>query len=95
MTSTLKAIALATTLGLTAATSVSAQTDGATINMGHSMLVGALVNSLARLGVDSSGINNLTLTEVVQLRAVLTDQETSEGDKKSGAETILEKANAE
>lgn len=94
MTSTIKAIALATTLALTAATSVAAQSDEDMIGMGQSMLVGALVNSLARAGVDSSGINNLSLTEIVQLRSVLTDTSMGESDRKRGAETILEKANA-
>ena len=62
MKTALKAILVAATLGLPAASAVTAMTETDTMVMGHSMLVGALVSTLSRDGIDSTGYEKLTLS---------------------------------
>lgn len=93
MNTTLKALLVAATVALPTAGAVSAQSDTQVIGMGHSMLVGSLMSSLAAEGIPSEGIENLTLTEVVTLRGVLSSDDT-QNQKKAEAMKILDAAKA-
>lgn len=91
MTTTLKALALAAAVALPTAGAVSAQDNTAVIGMGHSMLTGSLMSSLAAEGLPTDGIQNLTLQEVVELRGILSSDE-PQNMKKQEAQTILDRA---
>ncbi len=85
MTRNILALATAATLALGAAAPSFAMENE------HNMLVGAVYNELTRLGVDTSGINDLTLGQIAQLRAVLSGDSMSEQQQKTEAMRILEK----
>jgi len=93
MKSTVKAVVVASALALPFVVPATAQSDTQVIGMGHSMLVGSLMSSLAAEGIPSEGIENLTLTEVVTLRGVLSSDDT-QNQKKAEAMKILEAAKA-
>lgn len=92
MKSTIKAALIAAAVALPGASAVSAMTDTDTMAMGQSMLVGALVNQLSQRGIDTTGIENLTLVEVVALREILQDDETPSSTMRSQATHILDEA---
>lgn len=94
MRNAIKAVLLATAIGLPAASAVSAMTETDTITMGHSMLVGALVSTLSRDGIDTTGFENLTLEEVVELRTILDNDDTPAATMRSQANRILDEARA-
>ncbi len=87
MIKTVQAIALAATVALP--TTALAQDS---MEMGSSMLTGALINALNREGIDTDCVSNLTLNETAQLRLVLNAGDMSENDKRQRANTILENA---
>ncbi|WP_193141526.1 MULTISPECIES: hypothetical protein [unclassified Meridianimarinicoccus] len=94
MKTTLKAALLAATVALPSASAVWATTDTDTMAIGQSMLVGALVNSLSLQSIDSAGIEKLTLTEIVQLRQILSDDDTNTSTMRQQASDILDAARA-
>ncbi|MEP2781615.1 MAG: hypothetical protein ABJP33_04245 [Pseudoruegeria sp.] len=87
-----KALMISAALALPMAGSVSAMTDEETMSMGHSMLTGSIFNSLQSSGLDTSGINNLTLNEAAQISGILRDNSENEVDKKSKIKLILDRA---
>ncbi len=80
-------------LSLSAAAPASAMTDDEMIGMGHAMLLSFLENALSRRGVESNGIENLTLEEVVELQAVLSSSDSNNPTIKQNAMRILDEAN--
>lgn len=57
---------------------------------GFDMLTGALYNSFNSMGIDTSGINDLSLNQIAQIKAIL-DRDDTGGGKKSHIEVILAK----
>ncbi|SLN56109.1 hypothetical protein PSA7680_02925 [Pseudoruegeria aquimaris] len=90
----LKALMAAATLMVPTAGAVSAMTDADVMSMGHSMLVGAIVNQLSSSGLDTSGVSKLTLNEAAQISLILRDGSESEVDKTRRIELILDRAAA-
>lgn len=54
------------------------------------MLTGAVFNALSRFGVDTTGISNLTLAQIAQLREVLSGDSMSDAQKRNEINRILE-----
>ena len=69
-----------------------ARDDDKMIGMGQAMLVGQIENALSRRGIDSTGIENLTLAEVVELKNVLSSSDTNTVTMNSNARQILQSA---
>lgn len=86
-------IVLAAGLALSAGTAATAMTDPEVMSMGHSMLTGAVFNSLSAQGYSTDGIENLTLNEVALLRTLLTD-DMDQATRDGQIELILERARA-
>ena len=85
----LTAIAFAAAVALTAAPAVSQST----LEMGQSMLTGALFNALRAEGFSTDGIDKLTLGEVANLRTIL-NGDASRSQKAGQVNVILERAAA-
>lgn len=93
MKKTVCAFVVATALSIPVAMPVAAQTaDGDMVSMGQSMLLAGLYNALGRMGISTEGVENLTLSEAVQLAEVLNESDDTEGEIRRRAETILEAA---
>ncbi len=80
------AAATALAIGLTAV-SASAQD---TMDQGHSMLTGAVYNMLTRGGFETDHIDNLTLSEITQIRRLLTEDMGS--SERQRVQLILDRA---
>lgn len=81
-----KMIALATVAALASAPAF-AQSSA---SQGFDMLTGSLYNSFNAMGIDTSGINDLSLSQVAQIKDVI-DGDVSDGSKKSRIKAILAK----
>lgn len=88
MNRSIKVALVATTLALPLAAPVVAQ-DMSTMADGQTMLVDGLTNNLERMGIDTSGVNDLTLNEVAEIRGILERDEASDAVQKSRIESIL------
>jgi len=66
---TVKALIVASAMALPMTAAPVAAQD--TLSMGQSMLVGSLVNSLTRMGIPTDNINNLTLSQIAEIRFIL------------------------
>ena len=82
MKRTMTAIVTAATLSLTAVPSAQA------MDMEFNMLTGAVYNALSVLGVDTSGINDLSLAQIAQIKGIV-DGDEPEGTKKGRIEAIM------
>ncbi|MEL6170049.1 MAG: hypothetical protein AAFR35_15290 [Pseudomonadota bacterium] len=82
MTKTILAAATAALLTVGAVPAVA-------MNQEHTMLVGAVFNELSRLGVDTSGINDLTLGQIAELKSILSGDSMSEAQQRSAVEAVL------
>ena len=80
-----KFLAVATAAAVAFTAPVFAQNSA---NQGYDMLTGALYNSFARMGMDTAGISDLSLSQVAQIKDVL-DGDVSDGEKKSRIEAIM------
>ncbi|GFE66432.1 hypothetical protein [Litoreibacter roseus] len=80
-----KLLALATATTLAFAAPALAQSSA---NQGYDMLTGALYNSFNELGIDTSSLNELSLSQVAQIKNVL-DGDESGGVKKDRIEAIM------
>ncbi|MEM6740823.1 MAG: hypothetical protein AAF646_11945 [Pseudomonadota bacterium] len=66
-------LAAATAIALGLGTAGAIAQDDMVMGQGHSMLTGALFNALSAEGFDTSNINNLTLSQVAQIRQLMSD----------------------
>ena len=83
MTTTIKALAIAATLALPVAAPVSAQTAG------QSMLVAQVMNELGRMGFNDVNLEDVTLSELVEIEKVLKGEGSSEASQRTRIENIL------
>lgn len=82
-------ITAAALAALTLGVAAHAQEDPA-MSQGFNMLTGAVYNALNAQGFDTSNINNLSLSEIAQIRNLLTgDMDSSE---RQSIELILDRA---
>lgn len=81
-------ITAAALAALTLGVAAHAQEDPA-MGQGFNMLTGAVYNSLSAQGFDTSNIDKLTLSEIAQIRSLLTDMGNSERQR---IELILDRA---
>lgn len=86
-------IVLAAGLALSGASAASAMTDQEMVQMGQSMLTGALYNSLRAEGHPTDGIEKLTLSEIVVLNDLL-HSDASQSERANQIRLIFERANA-
>ena len=82
MKRTMTAIVTAATLSLTAIPSAQA------MEMEYNMLTGAVYNALNVLGADTSGISELSLVQIAQIKGIIESDE-PEGTKKGRVEAII------
>lgn len=89
MNRSIKAVLVATTLALPLAAPVVAQ-DTSTMADGQSMLVDGLENNLQRMCIDTSGINDLTLNQIAEIRGILERDESSDELQRDRIQGILD-----
>jgi len=77
MKRTLTALATATALTLSVG---AASAQEASMGMGFNMLTGSVYNALVANGLPTDGINDLSLAQIAQIKAVL-DDDMSSGQK--------------
>lgn len=88
MKSSLKALLVAATLAVPAVPAIAQDS----MEMGQSMLVGALVNSLNRFGISTDNVDQLTLAEIAEIRGIVNDDSMGDNNKRSQIENVLETA---
>lgn len=69
------------------ATTASAQADG-TMSEGYDMLTAALANDFERLGIETEGLDNLTLGQIAAIKSIA-DGGDGDGEKRNRIEAIL------
>jgi len=80
-------IALATAAALT----LGAAAPSFAMENEHNMLVGAVYNQLSQLGIDTNGIGDLTLSQIAELKTVLSGDSMSESQKKTAAMKVIDR----
>lgn len=88
MNTHLKATLVAAGLALPMAAPAVANMDD--IRNGEQMLRDGLENEMADHGIEAGNIDDLTLSEIAQIRAVLSDDESSDTVKQEQLEEIVE-----
>ncbi len=86
----LTALVLAAGLALSAGTAATAMTDEELIGMGHSMLTGALYNTLQRQGFSTDGLERLTLNEVSLLFTILNSDDYNTTERKAEVAKVMD-----
>jgi len=79
-----KLIALATVAALASAPAFAQSTT----SQGFDMLTGSLYNSFTSMGIETAGIQDLSLSQIAQIKDVL-DGDVSDGNKKSRIKAIM------
>ncbi len=82
-------ITAAALTALTLGVAAQAQEDPA-MSQGFNMLTGAVYNALNAQGFDTSNINELSLSEIAQIRSLLTDD--MDNSERQRIELILDRA---
>lgn len=94
MKTSVKAILVAACLTIPSVSQVAAQEDVEMMGQGHSMLTTAVENTLVRLGIDTDGVDSLTLSETAEIYQLTNSNEESENDQRRMINDILEEARA-
>lgn len=85
----IKAVLVASTLALPIAAATTPVFAQDTLSMGHSMLLGSLMNNLNRMGIPTDNINDLTLNQVAEIRGIMEQSDMADNTKKRRIEEIL------
>ena len=83
---TRKLIALATAASISMAAVAPAMAQS--MDMGFSMLTGAVFNELRQRGIPTDNVDNLTVSQLAQIKNILND-DMSEGQKTTRIEAIV------
>lgn len=81
-------IALATAAAISVAAVPAAVAQSVEMGMGLNMLTGAIYNELVQRNLDTSNINNLSLSQLAIIKGII-DGDDSEGKKTQRIEAIL------